>query len=153
AVFQWRGGTKLWVQRGDFFLLVPAFAILALVSSQTGMNHHVRYTMPALPFLFVWCSQVANVRSLMVRGVAYGALGLSVISSLTVFPFSLSYFNEAAGGPRRGQEHLLDSNIDWGQDLLYLREWIERQSVPGPIYLAHFGYFDPGVLGIEFTLP
>ena len=29
----------------------------------------------------------------------------------------LAYFNELAGGPLGGREHLLDSNLDWGQNL------------------------------------
>ena len=28
-------------------------------------------------------------------------------------------------GPRNGPRHLLDSNIDWGQDLFYLKDWLD----------------------------
>jgi hypothetical protein len=65
----------------------------------------------------------------------------------------LSYFNELAGGPLRGSEHLVDSNLDWGQDLLYLRRWLDRHPEAGPLGLAYFGYIDPRVAGIRFTLP
>lgn len=41
-----------------------------------------------------------------------------VASSLWIYPHSLSYFNESIGGPLNGPEHLLGSNVDWGQDLL-----------------------------------
>jgi hypothetical protein len=41
----------------DLFLLAPAVAMLALVSSQTGFSNHVRYTIPALPYLFIWCGK------------------------------------------------------------------------------------------------
>ena len=39
---------------------------------------------------------------------------VAVGSSLAIYPHSLSYFNELAGGPTKGHYHLIDSNIDWG---------------------------------------
>jgi hypothetical protein len=84
---------------------------------------------------------------------AAGALAWSVASSLWVYPHSLSYFNEAAGGPAKGPAHLVDSNIDWGQDLFYLKEWLDEHPDARPLGLACFGGFDPRVAGIEFTLP
>jgi hypothetical protein len=65
----------------------------------------------------------------------------------------MSYFNELAGGPENGHAHLVDSNIDWGQDLLQLKRWLEEHPEAQPLHLAYFGGFDPRVAGIEFTLP
>jgi hypothetical protein len=45
----------------ELFLLANAAAILLLVSSQTGFSNHVRYTIPALPFLFIWCGKCLSV--------------------------------------------------------------------------------------------
>ncbi len=42
-------------------------------------------------------------------------------SSLWIYPHSLSYFNESIGGPLNGPEHLLGSNVDWGQDAAYVK--------------------------------
>jgi len=61
----------------------------------------------------------------MIRTVVGASLAAGIVSSLTVFPYSISYFNFAVGGPGHGQWHLLDGNIDWGQDLLRLREWMD----------------------------
>jgi hypothetical protein len=44
--------------RDEAVLLSPGL-LLAPVSSQTGFNHHLRYVLPALPFLFVWAGRVA----------------------------------------------------------------------------------------------
>jgi hypothetical protein len=67
-----------------------------------------------------------------------GALAYTVASSLFVYPHSLAYFNEAAGGPANGHKHLLHSSLDWGQDLTYLKEWYEENLYrPRPlIFLA-----------------
>ena len=43
-----------------------------------------------------------------------------------VHPHYLAYFNEPAGGPRDGYRRLVDSSLDWGQDLTGLSDWMER---------------------------
>jgi hypothetical protein len=42
-------------------------------------------------------------------------------------------------GPRNGPRHLLDSNIDWGQDLFYLEDWCESHPEARPFQVAYFG--------------
>jgi hypothetical protein len=124
--------------RDEFILLFPAITIFAVVSSQTGFSEHLRYVLPVFPFVFVWVSQIAAMDRLRPRcareicvareipilstlsGTAF--LAWFVVSSLWIYPHSLSYFNESIGGPLNGPKHLLGSNIDWGQDLRYL-EW------------------------------
>ncbi len=142
--------------RDELFLLFPGCVILGFVSSQTGFNHHLRYVLPALPFFFVWIGRVTAYSGSFQRFWSLGicsCLVASAVSSLMVYPHSLSYFNEPAGGPRCGHDHLVDSNIDWGQDLLILKNWLDRHIEARPFGLAYFGYVDPRTAGIEFTLP
>ena len=131
-------------------------AIVCIVSSQTGYTHHMRYIMPALPFAFIWVSKIAQAVDFKNKVVAFlggGAFLWSVGSSLWVYPHSLSYFNELVGGPMGGHEHLLESNIDWGQDLLYLDEWLNEHPEARPLGLAYFGLCDPRVLGLIYAPP
>jgi hypothetical protein len=79
--------------------------------------------------------------------IASACLVASTVSSLLVYPHSLAYFNELAGGPRNGHAHLLDGNLDWGQDLLYLEKWIAEHPEARPI---HVGYW--GIVPIDETL-
>ena len=51
-----------------------------------------------------------------------------IASSLSIYPHSLSYFNELVGGPLNGANHLLGSNVDWGQNLHYLQMLDGEQS-------------------------
>ncbi len=44
----------------EIILLTPAAVVLALVSSQTGFNHHMRYVLPIFPFVFIWISKLAR---------------------------------------------------------------------------------------------
>jgi hypothetical protein len=164
--------------RDDVVILGPAACVIGLVSSQTGFNHHLRYILPALPFIYIWIgcrvgplvtwpawvneaetargaiparSAPANRR--LMNGIVLGSLAWGVASSLWYWPHSLSYFNELVGGPLRGHAHLLDSNIDWGQDLLFLREWLNQHPEARPFKLAYFGGFDPIGAEIEYRLP
>jgi hypothetical protein len=67
------------------------------------------------------------------------ALGSWLIaSSLWIYPHSLAYFNELVGGPLYGSEHLLGSNLDWGQDLRYLLTWASFQSNSTSVSFENF---------------
>jgi hypothetical protein len=72
------------------------------------------------------------------------------VSSLSISPHWLSYFNEPSGGPLRGHRHLANSNLDWGQDLLYLRAWLTAHPEVEPVGLAYYGMFHPRAIGINF---
>lgn len=143
------------VNFNDLVVLLPLVAILLVVSSQTGFSRHLRYLLPAFPFAFVWISQVAYLakgvfrwRLLMMVFVAY-----MIVSSITIYPHSLSYFNEIAGGPIGGRNHLLGSNLDWSQDLLLLRDWINEHPEARPFYVAYSGPISPRLAGIDYELP
>jgi hypothetical protein len=138
--------------RDEFVLLAPAMVILVFVSSQTGFSEHMRYVLPCFPFVFIWIGRLARVLDRpwwsskrpsppaplprggegridarwVLAGLSAAALVWSIGSSLWVYPHSLSYFNELVGGPMGGPEHLIHSNVDWGQDLLFLKGWLEE---------------------------
>ncbi len=147
--------------RDELVLLAPLFTILIFVSSQTGFSHHMRYVLPIFPFAFIWASKVFRsyeLKHYKTFTVACAALLWSVVSSLSVYPHSLSYFNELVGGPKGGHWHLGNSNIDWGQDLLYLKKWLDAHpeashSAAGPIGVSYDNILDPSVVGIEYSKP
>lgn len=123
-------------------LWLPAIALLTFVSAQTGFTIYLRYVLPVFPTLFIICGRCLSEdrethRPIdRIRKVVSGGFAASVVvSSMVVYPHSLSYFNEAAGGPRHGHEHLIDANIDWGQDILLLKHWVEANNITEPIYV------------------
>jgi hypothetical protein len=158
-------------------LLVPPAVIFAVASYKCGFSHHSRYIMPCVPFVFVWLGQFGiwmehlsrwlpsprfgekgwgrrePVRGGAALGVVSGLLlAWTIGSSLYVYPHSLSYFNELAGGPKNGPAHLLNSNVDWGQDLLFLEKWAEQNAGGLPVYTAFYNLYNPfdlEIAGIE----
>ena len=140
----WFGVSAGW--RNEIMLLAPLVGDLAFVSAQTGFNHHLRYVMAVFPFAFIWIARLASPAFTQYRAVVVLTLlflGASIYSSMRIYPHSLSYFNELAGGPLNGPKHLLDSNIDWGQDLLFLKKWLDEHPEAKPIEIAYFGSVDP----------
>lgn len=114
---------------GELVLMVPAIALVALASSQTSFNHHLRYVFPAYGLLLIFAGQAAVLgpaQPAVQRWVAAGLVACSGVSSLWAYPHHISYFNEFVGGPRHGNQHLLGSSWDWGQDWLYLADWFEQ---------------------------
>ncbi|MDB5342883.1 MAG: family glycosyltransferase, 4-amino-4-deoxy-L-arabinose transferase [Schlesneria sp.] len=132
--------------RHDFILLAPAIAIIIVVSSQTGFNRYLRYVLPAAPFIYIFASRVGMEcarSSLLLRRTSEAAVFCVIVASVSTYPHSLSYFNLLAGGPAGGPAHLLDANIDWGQDLFELKRIVEQHPEMGTIRLAYFGIIEP----------
>ena len=121
--------------RGELLLLVPPLAVLVLVSSQTNLNQHPRYLLPAYGFAFVWCGQAARgwgtdgpgALSLGRRrlwAAAVGTAGLLAVAEVApCLPHPHAFFNTAAGGPMRGHERLSHSALDWGQSVRGVADW------------------------------
>jgi len=59
----------------------------------------------------------------------------------------MSYFNEIAGGPDNGHAHLVDSNIDWGQDVFFLKKWMDEHPEARPMKVAVADFIAWDILG------
>jgi len=137
--------------QADLYLLLPAVLLFSLAVC-SKFNIGLRHILPIYPFLFVWISgQVATIWASRRRTAQWGVSLLGIwllISTLRVSPDYLAFFNEAAGGPGNGHKVLVDSNLDWGQDLKGLRNWMSDHGV-SRIQLAYFGTVDPAYYGID----
>lgn len=146
--------------RRELFLLLPAVVLFAFVSAHTGFSHHFRYVLPAFPLIMIWASKVFAVQVQEDRLItALGGLAVagSIISSLCVYPHSLSYFNLIAGGPSGGHRYVgaidVDSGLDWGQDLLLLKRWLDSHGGLKLDGVAYNGPISASVAGINAKPP
>lgn len=140
---------------GGVYRTAPLWLLLAtywfvLVSSKLNIGH--RHMLPVYPPLFV----LAGAAFLPLRGalrwlrwVGPAVVLLGVAASLRTYPHYLAYFNCLAGGPRNGHRHLVDSSLDWGQDLPGLAAWLRENAQGRETYVAYFGYAPPAYYGIE----
>lgn len=133
------------------FWLVPALVVF-FFGALTTINIGGRYVFPAYPFLFL---AAGNSLDRCLRGkkifkfIGVVLMGWYLLANARIYPHYLSYFNELAGGPEKGIYRLSDSNLDWGQDLIGLREYLERRGIKD-VYLSYFGnWVDPADWGIS----
>ena len=66
---------------------------------------------------------------------------LLIVESCLTFPNYLAFFNTLCGGVKSGPKYLLESNIDWGQDLKKLRALVTPYG-RAPVCLEYFGNAD-----------
>jgi hypothetical protein len=111
----------------------------------------VRYILPLYPIahLFV-ATRLAPPPRGWRRLAIGGAAAWLALASLAAHPHYLAYFNEAVGGPAAGPRYLIESNIDWGQDLSTLASYLRTRGNP-PVQLAYFGRESPASYGMRAT--
>ncbi len=138
-------------RRDAWILWLPVVVYLAATATR-GLQIGHRHLLPIYPFLFVAAGEAAAA----LRGwrapkgaVLAALLGIwYAVGTLVQHPHHLAYFNEIAGGSKNGWRLLVDSNLDWGQDLKRLAQWLRENPTPG-LKLSYFGSADPAYYGIE----
>jgi hypothetical protein len=147
----------------EYCLWLPVALIFFSNTAFNSLQIGVRHVLPAYPLLFVFISgrlggivepvEAGQSTTLAHRAGAVVVAGLLlwfVAGTVAVGPRYFQYFNAWAGGAEGGHEHLVDSNIDWGQDLLRLSEYMKENRID-EIQLAYFGRVDPEVYGINYV--
>ncbi len=138
--------------------LAVLFAIYWFTSITSHLNIGHRHILPIYPVLFIaagWLGQWCNRQRWITGVLIAGLLGWHAVESWRIRPHYLAYFNAIAGGPANGWRHLVDSSLDWGQDLPGLKQWLDQNNpAPGraPVFLSYFGTGDPRYEGITATL-
>ena len=133
--------------------LVLVFAFLVVFGLVTKKNVGIRYVLVVFPLLHVCASALFAKSGRTLSIVSTALLAVAIVSGVLASGAPLSSFNgleNLFGGKRRV---LVDSNLDWGQALPDLREWMEKEKIP-IVQFAYFGRVDPNLYGITWrTLP
>ncbi|MGO8702537.1 MAG: ArnT family glycosyltransferase [Candidatus Brocadiia bacterium] len=121
---------------------------LTAICSHLNIGH--RHIMPVYPPLFILAGAAVHwvtARDRLICAALVGALVIGAAECALAWPDYIPYFNAVAGGSRNGYRHLVDSSLDWGQDLPGLKEWLARNQLDGnaaaPVYFAYFGNGSP----------
>jgi hypothetical protein len=130
------------------------FAIYAAVAIRQNVNIGHRHILALYPALYILAGSAVRALPLRKRAVEL-AVGLLVCwyvgDSLAVRPDYLAYFSPVVGGPSQGYRHLVDSSLDWGQDLPGLQRWLSVRNPDArePLFFSYFGTGNPEHFGIE----
>jgi hypothetical protein len=145
----------------EFYELTPLLVLsicygCALLLTRLNIGH--RHMLALYPTLFILAGaaglwfQETGIRQRVGRAAVGLLLAASVITGLWVWPNYLAYFNLASGGSANGYRLLVDSSLDWGQELPALNRWLDRNGeneTGTPVYLAYFGVGAPDYYGIR----
>lgn len=141
-------------------LAVPVAVVLGAAMFGAQLNVGVRYVFAILPPLCVWLGGLAasagraavGARRALSRWALAGWLlvGAQAVETALAAPWYLSFFNRFAGGPGGGDRLINDSNVDWGQGLIALREELARRGI-ARVHLAYHGTTDPAIYGIDYV--
>jgi 4-amino-4-deoxy-L-arabinose transferase-like glycosyltransferase len=154
---------------GRLYRLTPVLllgGVFLIVALRSNLNIGHRHLLPIYPVMFVllglaatWLSRPGERR--VGLGCVALVLGGVAAESTLIRPQYLSFFNPLDGGPTRAHHAVVDSSLDWGQNLPQLAEQLGSSDEstdasgrwPEPIYLAYFGSADPRWYGIDRVLP
>ena len=64
-----------------------------------------------------------------------------LIGNIMSFPSYLAYFSDFVGGSKQGYKYLADSNLDWGQDIKRLKNYLEKNQI-NEFHSVLFGSLD-----------
>ncbi|MCC6603845.1 MAG: glycosyltransferase family 39 protein [Anaerolineae bacterium] len=147
------GGLIVLLRRRGWLLEVALWLVPAVyyaTSLTSSLNIGYRHILPMLPFLYVWGgAAVFLAKQRWQKAAGLALLGWLIVASWGIYPYYLTYFNELAGGPRNGLNHLVVSDLDWGQDLPGLGDYVAQNGID-ELYLSYFGTTPPEQFGIRY---
>jgi len=123
----------------------PLFAaLLVFCCLYSHINIGVRHVLVLYPLLAIGAAAAAlalwrAVQAPMSRCLVIALLVWQCLTLVTAYPDYLAWFNGFAGA--HPENILVDSDLDWGQDLRRLSQELARRQVPG-IYIAYRGTAD-----------
>lgn len=139
------------------YLLVPLlvfFLVYGTFSVFNKLNIGHRHVLPLYPCMFIAAGAAAGwlggKQRLLGRLATIGFVAWFAAEGARAYPDYLAYFNQLVDR-RAAYRHLVDSNLDWGQDLPALQRYLSTRR-PGddrPVYLAYFGSANPAYYGID----
>jgi hypothetical protein len=122
-----------------FFASIAAAAAMLIVTLPSHLDIGIRYVLP----LFVPLSLAAAIALVELfarrRVLAMLLIAWHIGASLIAHPDYFPYFNELAG--REPSRYLIDSNLDWGQDVLRLGQVVHQLKI-GTMGIALFSNVD-----------
>lgn len=171
AIWRTRWGLRAlaeWIRAHPLeFTSLFFIAFYWLYSIRSPLNIGVRHVLPTFPFIYLlvartvyawvsyksfgaaenWFSWLKHIFTIYIKSLPkylflYAMVLWLVFGALLAFPYYLSFYNELAGGTRNGYRFAVDSNYDWGQDLIRLKKYVEDNKVQ-KIAVDYFGGGNP----------
>lgn len=131
---------RRWKVGREVIVLATPPAVLFLIASMSDIGIGFRHLFPIFPMLYILIAGCALHLAGQNRKLMYVFAALLVWQVVIPFaarPGLLTYANEAWGGPSKAHLYLSDSNTDWGQQLKYVKTYLDHHANE-PCYFAYF---------------
>jgi len=132
----------------EIFILLPVVFYAIYFNFFFTMHIGIRLFIFIFPLLHVFCGSLfkgwENV-STKSRIGAVSLLAYLILSTMSYFPHFLSYFNELVWDRKKAYKVLADSNLNWGQNRRYLKQYLDKH----PDVYIHPDYPTPGRIVVE----
>jgi hypothetical protein len=122
-----------------WFAMLTPIVFYGTLSAAGHVDIGLRHLLPVYPFFYVllaagllapqWRFKIPVIATILIGAAA---------ESLAAYPYYTAFFNVLVGGPKNGPKYLVDSNIDWGQDLKRLGRFSAERGSPR-MCVAYFG--------------
>jgi 4-amino-4-deoxy-L-arabinose transferase-like glycosyltransferase len=124
-----------------YVTLVAVYIAVAMAQDVDIGHRHVLAIYPAIYVLGGVSAILWTRGGIATRCIISGLVLWFVVESLAMYPDYLAYFSPFVGGPAQGYKCLVDSSLDWGQDLPALQRWLDTNNPNrrDEVYLAYFG--------------
>ncbi|MFA6753613.1 MAG: glycosyltransferase family 39 protein [Candidatus Paceibacterota bacterium] len=126
----------------EYFAEFSMFVFMAIywyTSINSNLNIGVRHLLPVFPFAFILVggaiSKINFSKSFKI--LLFALFSFQIYSVISIYPHFLAYFNETVT-PQKGHLYVVDSNLDWGQDLKRLKNLLDEKEIDF-IYIDYFG--------------
>jgi hypothetical protein len=136
--------------------LVALVLVYGGISLASNLNIGHRHILPLyLPLFIMTGALLRPSAGKLSQTLAAALIVLQAAESIRAYPNYLAYFNPLAGSTDQRWRHLVDSSLDWGQELPSLAAWLKsHQREDEPVFLSYFGVADPrreGLNAIQFA--
>jgi dolichyl-phosphate-mannose-protein mannosyltransferase len=148
AAFQLRFRRSLATRRDVHALGIAAFIVIfGMAALKSEIDLGVRYILPMIPFLYLGVALSVDRATHRFGRRALVPLAVLLLwhagEAIATYPNYIGYFNECIGSNANADRYLIDSNLDWGQDLKRLAQWADAHHVER-LRIDYFGGGDPG---------
>lgn len=141
---------------------MTSIAVYVAVSMRSPLNIGIRHLLPTFLFIYILVARtisdwlhnrtitnpqtirewLTGIWEIFITSIPkYALVGTLLLwlvaATLGAAPYFLSYYNELIG-TRYGYTIAVDSNYDWGQDLIRLKQYVERHDIQ-KIAVDYFG--------------
>lgn len=129
----------------DEYVLILTPLLFLLFALLSRANLGVRHILPIYPFLIIFAAKtinLVNIKNIKLYKNSITTFVILIASfwyftvSIGAYPNYLAYFNEFSGGSNNGYKLLSDSNLDWGQDILRIKNYLNENNILKP-YLVY----------------